>query len=70
VHKAFTRCIPVYAYGDGPEDTGALVGVLKILQEFRQKEVESHFGQTKPSENITQSQVEGHYEMDLEMDNS
>ena len=70
IQKAFVRCIPVYKYGNGLEDDGTFVGSLILLQEFRQRLVESHFGQTKPSENIKQGQIEGHYEMYLNMDNS
>lgn len=67
INKSFTRCIPVYRYGNGVDDDNSFVGVLKLKHEFRQRTDESHFGQTKPSENIRQQQIEGHYEMHLEM---
>jgi len=70
VQKSFTRCIPVYSYGNGPEDHSAFVGSLIILQETGHRLMENHAGQLKPSEEVNQSQIEGHYEMNLEMDNS
>ena len=64
--KAFTKVIHVFRLGDAPEDDGTLVGCLYLKQEYREKLVISHFGESKPDQKQRQSQIEGHYEMFLD----
>jgi hypothetical protein len=62
---AFTKTIKVFRLGDEAGDDGSLVGCLILKQEYREKLVISHFGETHPNEKQRQSQIEGHYEMYL-----
>jgi len=64
VAAAFTS-IPVYKYGNGPDDDGSLFGCMNLISEARGKEriQVSYFGKIAPSAELQQATVEGHYEM-------
>jgi len=67
MEAAFFGMIPVYRYGDGPEDDGSQLGCLTLIQDKgnRERIQSSHFGQIDPNYNSEQATVEGHYEMCL-----
>lgn len=67
VQNAFTRVIEAFRFGDGPDDDQSFLGCL-ILQQNRGRRdfLElNHFGRITPEDALTQSSVEGHYEIEL-----
>ena len=69
MEAAFAGMIPVYRYGDGPDDDQAQFGCLSLIQDVgkREKIQSSHFGQIDPNYNSEQATIEGHYEMCLQV---
>jgi hypothetical protein len=66
VAVAFSN-IPVYKFGDGPDDDNSLLGCMNLINNARDKEKVqvSYFGKIAPSAEVHQATVEGHYEMRL-----
>lgn len=64
----FTDTISVYRYGNGVSDDNSFLGCLQLLSQDREKVVVSNFGLVEPTNNIYQSTVEGHYQMELNGD--
>lgn len=62
---AFTACIPVRRYGDGPQDDSSLVGHLQLLTAGSEKLMISNFGKIGPNTDIKQGSIEGHYRLNL-----
>jgi hypothetical protein len=64
VAVAFTS-IPIYKYGNGPEDDDSLFGCMELLHDVREKQKTqiSYFGKIAPSAEVQQATVEGHYEL-------
>ena len=58
--------ICVYKFGDQPQDTQELVGILQLQQDARNQVRVNHFGQIRPDTPILQGTVEGRYKMFLE----
>lgn len=68
VLNEFKYGIPIYKYGDGVDDTGEQIGCLERMEvpgDKRDRIQVNHFGQIDPKVPIDQSSVEGHYRMDL-----
>lgn len=57
--------IPIYKYGDGPDDDQSLIDCMIITRSTDQREAirVSHFGRVNPDQKILQSSVEGHYHL-------
>jgi hypothetical protein len=57
--------IPVYKYGEGPEDTQDLLGCLHLIQDDRKRQRLEilHLGRIEVPTAIIQAIVEGHYSM-------
>ena len=55
--------IPVYKYGDGPKDTGQLLGCLRVKGEKRNKVQLYNFGQMNTTDRVRQSELDAVYEM-------
>ena len=57
--------IPIYKLGNGPNDTGAKLGCLKLInKKFGRDQLEAnHFGPVGPRQRLRQASVEGHFEM-------
>jgi hypothetical protein len=68
VMAIFEACIPVYRYGDGPDDDQSYVGALQRLDEQagRNNIQVSQFGQIDPVNQLEQAVVEAHYVMFVE----
>lgn len=63
----YTKCIPVYAYGSGIEDTGALIGLLQLKAQSGRRDVEiTQFGQMDSRINLQQSTIDAAYTITLE----
>jgi hypothetical protein len=63
--RAFTNCVAIYRLGDGPEDDGSKLGVMRLLKHFRERVEVGHFGILEPDLRMTQSTIEGHYRLHL-----
>jgi hypothetical protein len=63
VAAGFTRCIPVYTYGDA---SNTYVGDLVLQTRGRRDKgvVISNFGQVNQTDALHQATIEGHYIMD------
>lgn len=55
--SCFTRCINIYAYGDG----GAFQFAMDRMDSEREKIQASYFGQVDPNKELEQATVEAHY---------
>ena len=60
VLEAFTRCIQVYKYGDGPDDDDSLYFSL-VLQDNPRGVNYNRFGQIEKHTKVDQATIEGHY---------
>ena len=67
IAQAAFEDIPVYKYGDGPDDDQSLLGCYQLKQSRRKRDfVEAHqFGRIDISVPLIQAMVEGHFEMTL-----
>lgn len=68
VQALFVPCIPVYKYGDGPDDDpSVMVGVLQIRNDgFNGEQLKvSAFGQVDPTVRVQQATIEANYRMNL-----
>jgi hypothetical protein len=64
---AFEQCIPVYKFGNRPEDnSNELLGNLYLIKNGDEDVVTNHFGQVSPEVKVLESTVEGYYRMRLE----
>jgi hypothetical protein len=63
--EAMQTCIPVYKYGDGPDDDKSQLGVLIRVDTSRDPTDVSNFGQIEPTAEIEQGTVAGNYRMCL-----
>lgn len=55
--------IPVYKYGDGADDTGALIGCLRHKKNRRDQAKLFHFGQMDRTDRVQQSELDAVLEM-------
>jgi len=64
---AFTHTIPVYKYGDGPDDDQSFVGCYTLSQSSTTRDfIElNHFGRIETNTPLVQATVEGHFIMTL-----
>ena len=62
---SFELNIPVFRFGDQPQDDQSLVGCLKLVQGKNEQVRVSRFGQANPDTQVIQASVEGHYTMRL-----
>lgn len=67
VTEAFYKAIPVYKYGDGPDDDDSFLGCLILLQEGNDVLTIAHHGRIAIDSPLMQATVEGHYEMYLDL---
>ena len=66
VCEAFTSGIPVWKYGDGPDDDPvSQLGCLMLHSDRKEKIVVSNFGLIKDDSKMMQSTVEAHYKLQL-----
>ena len=67
VLAALSKVIPVYRYGDGPDDDQTRLCCLTLVSSGDQREAlrVSHFGQMDATKPIMRSSVEGHYNLYL-----
>ena len=63
--RSFKNSINVYKYGDGPLDTGALLGCFHLSRDLRDTIDISHFGIIRSDTKIMQTTIEGHYCLEL-----
>lgn len=65
---AFETSIPVYRFGDGPDDDQSFVGCYILQQDKRSRDfIElNDFGRIEKDVPISQATVEGHYVMTLD----
>jgi hypothetical protein len=66
IAAAFTA-IPVFKYGDGPDDDDSFLGCLTLKQDLARKELVevTHFGQVDKACEVVQSMIEGMYCIEL-----
>jgi hypothetical protein len=57
--------LPIYKYGDGPDDDGSLVGCLRVKKDAKDAVRVWHFGQISTVDRVRQSEVDATYEMDV-----
>lgn len=62
---AFQYCIPVFKYGDLPQDDQTKIENLILLQDKNEQVRVSRFGQANPDTRLVQGSVEGHYRLKL-----
>jgi hypothetical protein len=55
--------IPIYKYGNESQDTGALLGCLRVKSAQRNKVQLYHFGQMNTTDRVRQSELDAVYEM-------
>ena len=60
--SAFTESIPIFRYGDGPDDDGEQIGCFALLDRGLDTIRVNHFGQIDPAIRLEQGTIEGHYE--------
>lgn len=60
---AFTNCISVFKYGDGPDDDQSQIGHLKLIPSKTGEVQFTRFGQVGPDTRFLQASIEGHYKM-------
>ena len=66
VQSLYVPCIPVYRYGDGPDDDGSLVGFLQLNIDKPLEQLKgSNFGQVDQTVRLQQGTVEANYRMFL-----
>ena len=67
VQQAFTQTIPVFRFGDGPEDDQTFLGCLQLLQNRSDRSfVELNwFGVIDQDYQLVQATVEGHYRLTI-----
>lgn len=64
--EAMTAGIPVWKYGDGPDDDPiSQLGCLLLIPDNRERIIVSNFGLIKEDSRILQSTVEAHYRLNL-----
>jgi hypothetical protein len=63
--KAFTNAICVYKYGDGQFDDQSLLGILRLKTDIDETIDVNQFGIIKEDSRLTQTTVEGHYQMEI-----
>lgn len=66
IAAALTDPIPVYKFGDGPDDDRTvLIGCLEVIHDKFNRIQVNHFGQIEKTIRLEQSTVEAHYRMYL-----
>ncbi len=64
----FADAIPVMKYGNGPDDNRtSMLGCLVLRSNGRDEIITSRFGLIDPTRRVSQSTVEGHYQMQLKI---
>jgi hypothetical protein len=63
--NAATQPIPIFKYGDGPDDDDSQIGCLTKRRGISEAVSAHHFGQLGKTERLRQSAVDGRYEMYL-----
>lgn len=66
VSDIFKPSIPVFKYGDQPDDSGEFFGCLVLVPRIQERIQVSHFGKIRPDTDILQASVEGHYNIYLD----
>ena len=69
VNMCFQNCIPVYKYGDGPDDDSSQLGCLQlVIDRYDREQIKTaNFGQIDKSVQLQQATVEAHFEMFLDV---
>jgi hypothetical protein len=63
--EAFTNCIPIYRYGNGPQDDDSLVGEMNLVTTQGERVMISNFSMIGPNTQLKQGSIEGHYSLRL-----
>jgi hypothetical protein len=62
----FDKVIPIYKYGDGPDDDGSLIDCAYLITEGGNGGIYiNHHGKFDPTLNVLQSTVEGSYRLTI-----
>lgn len=64
-YGAFEPCIPMFKFGTGPDDDQSQFAIMKIRHAFRERIVQSNFGDIQSDVRMTQNTLEGHYRATL-----
>jgi hypothetical protein len=62
---AMLEPIPIYKYGDDPDDTGYLIGCLRLKDGRYDAAKVYHFGQMSTTDRVRQSEVDAIFEFDV-----
>jgi len=65
LQDAMLEPIPIYKYGDGPDDTGYLIGCLRVKDGKYDAVKLYHFGQMSRTERIRQSELDAIFEFEV-----
>lgn len=64
-HQTLEGCIPVYKYGNGPDDDGSLIGHFRPVAEDDDSVSSNFFGQVSGTDQLVQAGVNAHLVMYL-----
>ena len=67
VYEAFINSIPIFKLGDGPDDDQSLLGCFQLEADNKFAIQVAHFGQLDVDVKLTQSIIEAHYCMWLNL---
>lgn len=67
VYEAYVNSIPVFKLGTGEDDDGSLLGCFQLEADNKFAIQVAHFGQLDVDVKITQSIIEAHYNMWLDL---
>lgn len=67
--KNMQEPVPIYKYGDGPEDDQSLIGCLRVRDGKFDSVKIWHFGQVSRTDRVRQSEVDVLYEMEVKSEN-
>lgn len=67
VYSAFVNSIPVFKFGTGEDDDQSLLGCFQLEADNKNAIQVAHFGQIDTDVKITQSIIEAHYTMWLDL---
>jgi hypothetical protein len=67
VYEAYVNSIPVFKFGTGPDDDQSLLGCFQLEADNKNAIQVAHFGQLDVDVKLTQSIIEAHYNMWLDL---
>ena len=63
-YEALREPIPIFKYGDGPDDDDSHIGCLRVLEGNKLGVRVIHFTEVDPTDNVKQGMVAGAYEIE------